>query len=222
MWARSKTRVKIWKPLFSSLIFANEWGVHTCKCDFLLSSFLSGAKYDESCQGSWRRELVSPTSKVPIRPGGIHDNRPTVKGDIMPYYSGVYPAWPLESSKTPRKLWHTWGSLYAPYLPVYTIKPFLNALSFWWKLRITIFIMKEQLQSFHFNIHIRISCTDCLLSETLKQKVLFSSESGQSKNFQTLLCKMMKNKKTHVNLSSDKQVFIWMVTPQDFVHRRKS
>ena len=101
------------------IIFANTWGVH--KCDFLLSSFLSGAKYDESCQGSWRRELVSPTSKVPIRPGGIHDNRPTVKGDIMPYYSGVYPAWPLESSKTPRKLWHTWGSL---YVPVYKVRLF--------------------------------------------------------------------------------------------------
>ena len=66
-------------------------------------------------------------------------------------------------------------------------------------LRMTIFNIKEQLQSFHFDVHIRISCTDCLLSETLKQKVLFSSESGQSKNFQTLLCKMMKNKKTHVN-----------------------
>ena len=170
MQARSKTRVKYESHYFHH--FANTWGVH--KCDFLLSSFLSGAKYDESCQGSWRRELVSPTSKVPIKPGGIHDNRPTVKGDIMPYYSGVYPAWPLESSKTPRKLWHTRGSL---YVPVYKVKPFLNALSFWWKLRISIFNIKEQLQSFHFKvcIHVCISCTGCLLAETWKQKVLFSN-----------------------------------------------
>ena len=171
MWARSKTRVKIWKLLFSSLIFANTQGVH--KCDFSLSSFLLGAKYDESCQGSCRREPFSPTSKMPVMWGGIHDNRP-IQGDIMPYYSRVYPAWPLESSKTPRKLWHTRGSL---YVPVYKVKPFLNALSFWWKLRITIFNIQEQLQSFHFKvcIHVCISCTGCLLAETWKQKVLFSN-----------------------------------------------
>ena len=90
----------------------------------------------------------------------------------MPYCSRFYHAWPLESSKTPRKLWHTRGSL---YVPVYNVKPFLNALSFWWKLRITIFNIKEQLQSFHFNVHICISCTGCLLAEIWKQKVHFSN-----------------------------------------------
>ena len=33
-------------------------------------------------------------------------------------------------------------------------------------------------------------------------------QSGQSKNFQTLLCKMVKNKKPHICESSDKEIFI--------------
>ena len=202
MQARSKTRVKYESHYFHH--FANTWGVH--KCDFLLSSFLSGAKYDESCQGSWRRELVSPTSKVPIKPGGIHDNRPTVKGDIMPYYSGVYPAWPLESSKTPRKLWHTRGSL---YVPVYKVKPFLNALSFWWKLRITIFNINEQLQSFHFNVPIRISCTGCLLAETWKQKVLFSN-LAKVKIFKLCCVKWWRTKNPiYVKVLTKRFLFEW-------------
>lgn len=137
----------------------------------------------------------------------------------MPYCSRVYHAWPLESSKTPRKLWHTWGSL---YVPVYYVKPFLNALSFWWKLRITIFNIKEQLQSFHFKvrIHVCISCTGCLLAEPWKQKVLFSNLAIVK--FKFCCVKWWKTKKTHICESSDKEVFIWMVTQQDFVQRRKS
>ena len=131
----------------------------------------------------------------------------------MPYCSRVYPAWPLESSKTPRKLWHTRGSL---YVPVYKVKPFLNALSFWWKLRIAIFNIKEQLQSFHLKvcIHECISFTGCLLAETWKQKVLFSNLAKVK--FKFCCVKWWKTKNPIIICeSSDKKVFIWMVTWQD-------
>ena len=137
--------------------------------------------------------------------GGIHDNRP-IQGDIMPYCSRVYPAWPLESSKTPRKLWHTWGSL---YVPVYKVNLFLNALSFKWKLRITIFNMKEQLQSFHFNVHIRISCTGCLLAEIWKQKVHFSNLAKVK--FKLCCVKWWKTKNSiYLKVLTNRFLFEWL------------
>ena len=71
------------------------------------------------------------------------------------------------------------------------------------------FNLKEQLQSFRFKVHILISCSGCLLSGTLKHKVLFSNKSGQSKNFQTLLCIMVKNKKPHVKVLTNRFLFEW-------------
>ena len=152
------------------IIFANTWQVH--KCDFYYPLFCQVQSMMSHAKGLAEESLFHPLLKCLLcRVVSMTTGQSKamlchiVAGFIMP------DLWKVA------RLQGNYDTPEVVYMCLFIKfnKPFLNAMSFWWKLRVTIFNIKEQLQSFHFNIHIRISCTGCLLVETWKQKVRFSN-----------------------------------------------